>query len=231
VPDTGRKLSHRLIEWIGPWIIRLIGATLRYERIHSGPLDDLIRHRKPYLFSVWHGRLFLPVYHHRDQGLVAMVSQHADGEVIANIVHRMGYGTVRGSSTRGGKKAFLQLLKHLKGGGWGAMIPDGPTGPRFVLKAGTVQLASGAGCPLVPITFAARSCWRLRTWDRMVLPKPFSRAVLLYGDPLLLPPDLDEAGQEAWRRQVETVMNNLLRDAERRVGGPDPFVPEAAPVS
>jgi len=218
MPKRSRKILYRLIEWIGPWVIRLIGYSLRVQRVNFEKADELHRQRLPYLFCVWHGRLFLPVFWNRHRGIVAMVSQHADGEVISRIVKKFGYGTVRGSSTRGGKEAFYQLLAHLKSGGAGAMIPDGPTGPRYKLKAGTIMLAQQAGCPIIPITFAAKSCWRLKSWDRMVLPKPFARAVILYGDPILLPPELDSAELEAWRQKIEKIMLDQVREAEERLG-------------
>ncbi len=217
--EIRKRIIYRLLVWLGPWVIRLIGFTLRLERVNASGTDAIIKAGQPFLFCVWHGRLFLPVFYHRRQAIVAMVSQHTDGEIIARIIKGLGYGTVRGSSTRGGKKAFLQLLVHLKNGGRAAMIPDGPTGPRFQLKIGTLLLAQRAGSPLIPITFAARPCWRFRTWDRMVLPKPFARAVLCYGDPLILPEKTSPEELEAWRLKLERSMMDLVKSAEAQVGG------------
>lgn len=213
-----KKIQYRLIEWIAPWIIRLIGYSLRVQIFNAQRADEMHRRHLPYLYCVWHGRLLLPVFRNRRRGIVAMVSQHADGEVIARIVEKFGYGTVRGSSTRGGKEAFYQLLAHLKDGGVGAMIPDGPTGPRFRLKAGSVLLAQQASCPIIPITFAAKPCWRLKSWDRMVLPKPFAKAVLCHGDPIALPAELSSDELEIRRRQIEQIMLDLVVAAESRLG-------------
>jgi lysophospholipid acyltransferase (LPLAT)-like uncharacterized protein len=218
VPKTSKKILYRLLEWIGPWLIRIIGYSLRVERVNSQAADELHQRSQSYLLCVWHGRLFLPVFHHRHQGIIAMVSRHADGELISRIVKKFGYGTVRGSSTRGGKEAFYQLLTHLKNGAAGAMIPDGPTGPRHVLKVGTILLAQQADCPLVPITFAARPCWRLKSWDRMVLPKPFARAVIYYGDPIQIPAELSSVELEAQRQKVEQAMLDLVQAAEAHLG-------------
>jgi len=218
VPKRSKKILYRLLEWIGPWIIRFIGYSLRVERVSSQAVEDLRRQGGSFILCTWHGRLFLPVFWNRRQGIVAMVSQHADGEVISRIVKRLGYGTVRGSSTRGGKEAFYQLLAHLKNGGIGAMIPDGPTGPKYLLKAGTILLAQQAECPLVPLTFAAKPCWRLKSWDHMVLPKPFSRAILYYGDPINIPADLKAAELEAQRQKVERAMRDLVIAAETHLG-------------
>jgi len=218
VPKRSKKIIYWLLEWIGPWVIRLIGYSLRVEQVNAQAAEELRREGGPYILCTWHGRLFLPVFWNRRQGIVAMVSQHADGEVISRIVKKFGYGSVRGSSTRGGKEAFYQLLAHLKDGGIGAMIPDGPTGPRYVLKAGTILLAQQAECPLIPLTFAAKPCWRLKSWDRMVLPKPFSRAVLYYGDPIKIPADLNSAELEAQRQKVEQIMRDLVIAAETHLG-------------
>lgn len=211
------KLTHRLLILIGAPVIRLLGFSLRLKRINSRYTDELQAQNKPYILCAWHGRLFLPVFYHRNKGIVAMVSRHADGEVIARIVHKLGYGTVRGSSGRGGREAFLQLLSHLKKGGSAAMIADGPLGPPFQLKIGTVMLAREAGCPLIPITFAARPHWRLKSWDRHVLPKFFAQCVLCYGEPILVPAQATSEELEAWRLKIETAMNDLVRSAEERL--------------
>jgi len=218
VPKRSKKIIYWLLEWLGPWIIRFIGHSLRVELVGVQVAEDLRRQGRPHVLCAWHGRLFLPVFLNRGRGIVAMVSRHADGEVISRIVKKFGYGTVRGSSTSGGKEAFYQLLAHLKDGGIGAMISDGPTGPRYVLKAGTILLAQQAGCPLVPLAFAAKPCWRLRSWDHMVLPKPFSRAVLYYGDPVEIPADLNPVELEAQRQQVEQTMRDLVIAAETHLG-------------
>ncbi len=217
-----KKMVYRLLIWLGPWLIRLLGCTLRIQRINYQATDELFQQKQAYILCPWHGRLFLPVFCHQHQSIVAMVSQHADGELITRIIKKLGYDTVRGSSTRGGKKAFLQLLSHLKNSGWGAMIPDGPTGPRYYLKPGTLLLAQQAQCHLIPITFAARPCWRFKSWDHMVLPRPFARAVLVYGDPLRLPTATTAEELETWRQKIETLMLELVRTAEAHFGGGDP---------
>jgi lysophospholipid acyltransferase (LPLAT)-like uncharacterized protein len=218
MPRPTSKLTYRLLAWIGPALVRLLGFTVRIERFNASLTDEWRQQNKPFILNVWHGRMFLPVFYHRNQGLVAMVSRHADGEVVARIVHKMGYGTVRGSSGKGGREAFLQLLAHLKKGGCAAMIPDGPLGPPCRLKVGTVMLAREAGCPLIPITYAAHSYWKLNTWDQTVLPKPFSRAVICYGDPVYLPAEATLDDLEVWRELFETAMNDLVKTAEERVG-------------
>jgi lysophospholipid acyltransferase (LPLAT)-like uncharacterized protein len=214
MPSRTKKISYRLFTWIGPWLMRLLGYTVRTERINPQTADDLYRQKKPFVLCVWHGRLYLPVFYHRGQGIVAMVSRHADGELISRIVHKLGYGTVRGSSGKGGGEAFLQLLSHLKKGGVAAMIPDGPLGPPCEFKLGTVLLAKESGAPMIPITFAARRFWKLNSWDHTILPKPFSRAVICYGDPIFIPAEATPEELEAGRLKIQTAMNDLVRAAE-----------------
>lgn len=221
MPGRSKKLSYFLAEWLGAWIIRLIGFSLRVERVNAEPVRNLLRDKRPFLLMVWHGRMFLPVFAHRRQGIVAMISQHADGEMITRVVGKLGYGAVRGSSTRGGGQAFHELLTHLKQGGIGAMLPDGPRGPRYHFKAGTLFLAQQSGCFLVPITFAARPCWRFNSWDRFVVPKPFARCVLYYGDPIQVPGEIAANEVEPWRQKLETIMVDLVRSAEAQFGGTD----------
>jgi len=203
---------------IGHWLILGLGYTLRIKRINYEEADRLLAEKRALIFCPWHGRMYLPVFYHRNTNIVAMISQHDDGEVITRVVKKLGYGSVRGSSTRGGKKAFVELLVHLKNGGLGAMLPDGPRGPRYHLKSGTMYLSSKAQCPIIPITFAASSFWRFKSWDQTLIPKPFARCVLVYGDAITAPADIPEEKAEEERQKIETAMIDLVRQAESYFG-------------
>lgn len=213
-----KRLLYRFLEWIGPYLITLLGFTLRIRRINDRPVMDLIARREPILWCLWHGRMFLPIFVHRKQGVVAMISQHEDGEMIARVIKRLGYESVRGSSTRGGKEAFYGMLSLLKEGKQVVMLPDGPLGPRHQFKPGTLFLAQQSQSSLVPITFAARPCWRFKSWDRFVLPKPFAHCVVVYGDPIRVPESISEDEVEAWRLKLEKIMVHLVNDAESHLG-------------
>ncbi|MFH1734488.1 MAG: lysophospholipid acyltransferase family protein [bacterium] len=224
MPKRSKIWLYRIAEALGPWLIPALGLTLRIKRVNSDEVDRFLKEKKPALLCTWHGRMYLPVFYHRYSHIVAMISQHGDGEMIAKIVKKLGYGSVRGSSTRGGKKAFVELLAHLKNGGIGAMLPDGPRGPRHHLKYGTLFLSSKAQCPIIPITFAAVSCWRFGSWDRMVIPKPFSRCVLVYGDAMQVPAEIPEDKVEEERLKIETAMIDLVKQAEALLGRGDEAV-------
>ncbi|MEK7729015.1 MAG: lysophospholipid acyltransferase family protein [candidate division KSB1 bacterium] len=143
-----------------------------------------------------------------------MVSEHRDGEMIAQTLHRLGYTTVRGSSTRGGKRAMLAIIRILKNGGSGGIMPDGPRGPRHVLKAGIVAIAQKSRAAILPTTFACSRAWRLKSWDQFIIPKPFSKTIALYGEPIYLPAETDDLEFEAKRQEVEQRMLDLEAAAE-----------------
>ena len=221
MPIRLKRLRYRLFEWLGPLLLLTIGHAVRIKKFNSEPQERLLKEKKPILYVLWHGRMLIPIFVHRRQNIVPMISQHADGEMITKIVKKLGYGAVRGSSTRGGKEAFHEMLGHLKSGGMAAMLPDGPKGPRLHFKPGTLYLAQQSGCPLVPITFAARPCWRFNSWDQFLVPMPFARCVVCYGDPIQIPKTLTQEEVEIWRQKLEATMLDLVKSAEAHFGGTD----------
>jgi lysophospholipid acyltransferase (LPLAT)-like uncharacterized protein len=203
----GRKrLSHRfgplLAGWFGPAAVRCLGATLR---VRHEPADLVPRFLAPgaRVYAFWHGRLLVPAATVRGNGTAVMVSRHADGEVIARIVERLGFATVRGSSTRGGATALHDAIAGLRAGRSTVVTPDGPRGPLEVAHPGAVFAASRAGVPLVPVGVGVRGAWRLRSWDRFRIPRPFTTVALVLGEELRPPPDLEGESLEAWRRRLE----------------------------
>ena len=146
-----------------------------------------------------------------------MVSQHVDGEIIAQTVELLGYRTARGSSTRGGTQALKEMVKIMKSGVPGAMFPDGPRGPSGEFKQGTITLAQLTGAYLVPMTYAADKAWVFNSWDRFVMAKPFSKVVVMYGKPIEIPRKLDEGEMAKLIEEITGKMNELIEDAERYV--------------
>jgi lysophospholipid acyltransferase (LPLAT)-like uncharacterized protein len=157
-------------------------------------VENCRRRGENVLFSVWHENMILPLLVHENQGVYVLVSQHFDGEVIAYILRTFGCYSVRGSSTRGGKKAFKEMKEKMKNGRSDlAFTPDGPTGPRRQTKLGIIRLASESGSPIIPIGVAASKYRRLNTWDKFLFVFPFSRCSVIYHKPLYVVPtdDLD----------------------------------------
>jgi len=197
------------------WLLILfLGRLGRIQVKNRHYWDALVRSGKGFLVPIWHGKMLLPIFIHRNLGVHAMVSEHRDGEMIALTIHRLGYKTIRGSSTRGGRQAFKQMLGALKSGHVCTIMPDGPRGPRHEFKVGALLLASRAQVPMLPMTFAAQKPIIMKSWDRFTLWWPFSRICLIYGKPLHTPPDLSATDIEAHRRRIESAMLELERQAD-----------------
>lgn len=192
----------------GTWSLRFKGLSREREVRAKG-------HRPIYAF--WHGRLLSLAYSHRGRGIQIMISEHSDGEIIAQITGQLGFGSVRGSTTRGGLRAMRALARRLLEGFDVAITPDGPKGPRHVLQAGAIYIAMRTGHPLVPITSTGWPRWTFKSWDKFIVPKPFSRVLVRLGEPLYVPPDLSEKGREEYRRRFEKRMVELVEAADREV--------------
>lgn len=221
LPDSSNSflpLRRRLLFWLATrlgWLVLLaLGKLTRLEFRGREHYERLRTAKQPFIYSTWHGKILLPIFTHRNEGICAMVSEHTDGEMIAQTLERLGYTTVRGSSTRGGKRAMLAMIRALRKGGVGAMIPDGPRGPRHVFKAGMIAIAQKSQAAILPMTFACSRAWRLKSWDRFIIPKPFSKTIALYGAPLFIAEGLDEAAFEAKRQEVEQRMLALEAEAD-----------------
>jgi lysophospholipid acyltransferase (LPLAT)-like uncharacterized protein len=184
---------------------------------------------KPFVLAFWHGRLMMiPMAWQRLAPIHMLISSHRDGRIIADAVAHFGVQSVAGSTRRGGTAALRTMVRALAAGDCVGITPDGPAGPAMVASAGIVNVARLARVPVVPVVFATSRCRVLRTWDRMNVALPFGRGVFLWGEPIEVEPDLDEAGVERTRRLIEGRMLDLVAQAESRVGrGP---LPAAAPA-
>lgn len=174
----------------------------------------LKKKKKPFVITLWHGRILLPIYVHRGEGIRGMASLSQDGRMVAQTILKLGYRIAWGSSSRRGKEALHELAAALKRGEVGALIPDGPRGPRHRLKMGAIVLSLKTGAFLLPLTYAATRRTVFRSWDRFYLPWPSSRCVIMYGEPIWVSPDLSDDALEAFRKQVEERMIALEREAD-----------------
>jgi lysophospholipid acyltransferase (LPLAT)-like uncharacterized protein len=199
-------LGRKLAPAAGSWAVRLLAATLRLKREEKS-VESLLAAGAPVIYVVWHARLLLLPYLFRGRGLWALVSRSADGEMLADFVRRFGFVTVRGSSSRGGAEGLRSLTRAIRKGRSVVVVPDGPRGPREVLKPGVVRLARLTGAHVVPAAFGASSEWRARSWDEFRIPKPFSRCVMRFGGPILVARALDGAGEESARKEIEAALS------------------------
>ncbi|MBK1828093.1 lysophospholipid acyltransferase family protein [Haloferula rosea] len=187
------------------WLMRLWCGTLRIE------IDDrcgLVEIDGPVLYALWHNRIFIvpaawkKLCRGRREAVVLTSASH-DGAMLARAVGVFGIGSVRGSSSRRGVAALVALRKAVRSGVDCCITPDGPRGPRYVLQPGLVKLAETSGAPVIPIHAEFSSVWKLKSWDRFHLPKPFSRVRVIFDEALAVPPGLSEDDFETWRARLE----------------------------
>ncbi len=202
------------------WAVRLLAFTLRLrieDEEHARPVWE---RGGPVIYAIWHGRvLMIPALYGGRRTVHVMASRSRDGELVARVVRRFGFETVRGSTSRGGSEALRKLARLLRQGREVAVIPDGPLGPRGVVQSGVIVLARLTGAPIIPLAFSAHPAWRLRSWDEFLVPMPFGRAAVCFGPPLSVPADADRPGQEALRKELEGVLAQLTWRADESVRG------------
>jgi len=198
--------------WLVPRLIH-VGIRLLFSSIRWEMVGDFAHVRdRPHILSFWHARmLMIPgLNRYRDWDGVMLISAHRDGRFIADAIRLFGIPTLHGSSTRGGARAFLRMVKLAEEGKSLGITPDGPRGPAEVAKPGVVRLARKTGLPLRPICYATRRHWRVRSWDRFYIPKPFTRGVFVLGDEVYA----DAADEEANLRKFQAAMDEVRRRAD-----------------
>src|SRR5436190_1459685 len=188
--------GYRLVASLGPtWTWRAEGA---------GHYDEVIRNGRQPIMAFWHGRIMPATYYFRRRGIVVITSENFDGEWIAGIIERFGYGTARGSTSRGGRRALLQLRRDMAEGKPAAFTIDGPRGPARVAQPGAVWLAKATGHPVLPFHLEADRFWSVHSWDRTQIPKPFATVAIAMGEPFNVEEDTDAAEIERSRMFLET---------------------------
>jgi lysophospholipid acyltransferase (LPLAT)-like uncharacterized protein len=202
-------------------VIRSLRATLRLRYENREVIDRLLAADRRYVHAFWHSRLLIMPYSYFGPRISILISRHRDGELIARTMARFGHATTRGSSSRGGAAALREAVRLVREGWDIGITPDGPRGPARVAQPGVVQVARLTGAPVVPVTVAASRGKRLSSWDSFLVPRPFSRVLIAYGEPLVIPRKLDEGEFEAWRLRVEGALNELTDRADREMGDGD----------
>jgi len=197
----------------GP-ILRVYFSTIRIREHQIENVRQLHRENQTVIFSVWHENMMASLYANRNRKVHALVSQHFDGEIISRILNSIGFGTVRGSSTRGGFEAFLELKEKLKQHDV-AITPDGPRGPRRKLKLGAVKLASETGNVVIPVGVACSRYKRLKSWDRFLLVLPFSKCEIVYGSPYKVPKKTETLKLRSHAQKLEQMLNQLDETAQK----------------
>lgn len=191
-------------------LIRLIGRTIRFETEGWENFEAIEKAGKLPIYAFWHDRIFAGTYFFRDRGIAVITSQSKDGEYIARFIRRLGYGAVRGSSTRGGVGALVEMIKAMRNGSPAAFTVDGPKGPRYQAKPGPVLLAKKTGNPILPFIVECASVWTVGSWDRLQIPKPFTRAKVILADPIYVSPDADGPDTDAALKSMQSSLDALV---------------------
>ena len=229
VPDTDKQeapqysLKQRalfaIVSGLVALILRVLGWTLRSTMsFETDTIDPGLTEYRARIFPFWHRCVLPATYLFRDRRLAVMTSRSADGEYIARVIQKFGFLAIRGSSSRGGSQALLELRTLVENNGTAVFTIDGPRGPRYVAKRGPVLLASMTGAPIIPFYVAVQSAWVLNSWDRFVVPKPFSRIHTHFGNKIYVPKNLDDAQLEQYRLKMQAGLDQATCIAEEKLG-------------
>jgi len=222
-----RRTGHtpwqlRLLMWFAPRLLSgALHALAKTARIaYAGSMPELFerwRRGEQVIVAFWHNRVVMMPIPARGHQVCIMNSQSRDGEIASRALERWGIRCVRGSATRGGVGGFMQLVSAYRDGDSLAVVPDGPRGPRYVVKAGVIHLARATGAPIFAVSFAASRQRQLRSWDRLIIPLPWSRVVYVGGEPLCVPRHADADEVDRLRQELEARLNAATQSAEAQV--------------
>lgn len=211
------KKKDRFLLFIAPFlislIIRFLGLTMRIETLFEERVRPFWEEDRRMILAFWHGRLLMIPLCYKGKGIRLLISQHKDGELLAQAMKWFGYDSIRGSSTRGGTAAMKAMIKSIRESDI-AITPDGPKGPKYIVQEGAVALARLSGVPVVPVTFASSKKKVFGSWDAFNLPFPFSRGLFVWGEPFYVPRDGD---MEEARQELEKRMQELTEFADNQV--------------
>lgn len=216
------RLLNFAIRRCTPLIISLLGRSMRIRWVNDALTIERARRGESCIYCFWHNRLLLmPFVYQRYKGrknICAMTSRSRDGEMVSSVLKGFGCETARGSSSRGGEAAVMEMAERIAQGLDAGITPDGPRGPLYEVQPGVIMLAQLSGIPIVPATYDAARKKRLKSWDRFVIPFPFSRGVLIFGDPIYVDRDADDAARERARKKLQTAMLDLNVKAAEMLG-------------
>jgi lysophospholipid acyltransferase (LPLAT)-like uncharacterized protein len=219
-PISRYALTYNLTV-IAYYIVRLYFLTIRIESINEEIVARHLQKGGKLIAALWHQRIISVIRYAKGFGVyrpAVMISASRDGDLIASIFSRMNFRPVRGSSSLNGKKALLAMLEDLTKNNFAVHIPDGPQGPQGVVKAGLIVLAKESGAPIIPVYASVSRAWILRSWDRCLIPKPFSKIIIRWDQPISVPAQLDEQSFEEIKTGLEKHMLENQRQDDSRFG-------------
>lgn len=190
-------------------LIRTIGSTIRYEVEGWENFESIEANGKLPIYAFWHDRIFASTWYFRNRGIAVITSQSKDGEYIARFIQRLGYRAIRGSSTRGGVGALVEMIKAMRNGTPTAFTLDGPKGPRYEAKPGAVMLAKKTSNPIMPFVVECKRFWTVNSWDKLQIPKPFTHAKVIIAKPLYLSSNADDRELEKALLDLQISLDGL----------------------
>jgi hypothetical protein len=207
-------MRERLLSWILWLVVKVVSATVRLTIVGDERRRSIKAAGRPLVWAIWHGRQFLLYRFDPGDPLTVITSPSRDGRLQAAVLRRFGMETVWGSSSRGGARALAALIRAIRGGRDGCVAVDGPRGPAYTVKPGALVVARKTGGVVLPVVASARRALRLRSWDRFLVPCPFTRAVVIVGEPVEVPEGTADEALEAMRADLERRMQALTREAD-----------------
>ncbi len=209
-----QRIQLTLVSWIVPALLRLIGCTLRTTMTYEEGAIQSMAEVYPGIFPFWHRCVLPATWLYRHQHPAVMTSRSLDGEFIARVIRRFGFIPVRGSSSRGGQRALLEMNKLLAAGNAVAFTIDGPRGPRYIAKKGPVLLARMSGAAITAFYVAVERAWVLKSWDALMIPKPFSRIYVRFAKKIFVPPDASDELMESRHAEMQAALDRITEFAE-----------------
>jgi hypothetical protein len=195
-------------------LIKFIRLTMRIKYVNADRMFKLLEDKQPFIFTFWHNRLVMMPYGYKGKNVHVLVSQSRDGLMITNTIRHFGIKTVQGSSSRGAVEGLKGIIRIAKKGGDLGFTPDGPRGPACIVKPGVIQAARMTGLPILPVTFGSSRKIVFRSWDKMQLPKLFTRGVFIYGEPIIVPRKLDKKRIDLYSIKLKDSLNKISDEAD-----------------
>lgn len=210
-----QRLVIRVAGFFGYVLVRLLGSTIRFQTTGWENFEEIEKAGKLPIYSFWHDRIIAGTYFFRKRGIIVLSSSSFDSEYTARCIQRLGFGIIKGSSTRGGIQALVGMIRMMKQGFAMAFTIDGPKGPRYEAKAGPVVLSKKTGNPLMPFVIECEKFWTIKSWDRLQIPKPFTKANLIIGSPIYVDTSTRDEELENKRIELQGSLNALVGAGEK----------------
>jgi len=208
------NLTLTLLPPLGYLLIRFLRLTMRFEEKGQEVIASFDREGRPFICAFWHGHILMMMTSPYRKHAKAMISRHRDGELISRTARLFGLGSVRGSTTRGGIQALKEAIRTVRQGYKVVVTPDGPKGPRHIVQPGVIELARVTGVPIIPVTFSSTRKKVFASWDRFILPYPFSKGVFYYGNAFYVDRRISRETMEQKRQELEEQMVRMTRAVE-----------------